>query len=91
MRHWDFSREVFAWRDETARPEITLRITLRVIEEVPAHRIPTVLDGLKVEARLRAHPQLYTIVKHGDSGIVVDQLDGPRPEPHTRRRGRMAS
>ena len=51
-RHWDSSREVLACRAEAARPEITLRITLSVIQDVPAHRIPTVLDGLHVNGAI---------------------------------------
>ena len=76
IRHYDFNREVFAWRAAEARPPITLRVSQTVCEHVPPHTLTTFFDGAKLADKLTKAPDRYTIVMRdaATGGTVIAQL-----------------
>lgn len=77
MTHYDFDREVYAWRHEQSGIHYTLRIAQAVLEDTPAHVLGAGLDSLNVADLMKKVPRAYTLVRRAAAGVVVEQLPGP--------------
>jgi hypothetical protein len=75
--HHDFERDVFAWRHEAPGFDRTLRVTRRVLEDIPADLIGATLDGLRVADHLERRPEAYTVIVSENGSVVIRQLDAP--------------
>jgi hypothetical protein len=72
--NYDFSREVYAWRQERAGGKSpTLRITQSVLEDYPAFALPEILDRLNVAAAIRAEPAAKLVVAQRDGRTVLEE------------------
>ena len=78
--HYDFDREVYAWRHEAGTERITLRIARTVLEDWPPGMVLVALESRQVAQMLRARPGAYTVIRRRDGSIAVEQLDGPPPK-----------
>lgn len=68
VRHYDFDREVLAWRAGAAKPTITLRVSQRTCEDVPPHVLTAFFDAAKLANRLAHAPDQYIVVTHDPEG-----------------------
>jgi len=76
-RNYDFDREIFAWRSERANPPRTLRLTERILEDVPAVQLGATLERLRADEALNAKPEAWTLVIQEQGRPVLKQLEGP--------------
>src|SRR5262245_32038010 len=67
MRHYDFDRDVLAWRAGDADPRITLRITLSVCEDVRPDILVEFFDAAQLRDRLERAPDRYTLVMQNEA------------------------
>jgi hypothetical protein len=65
VRHYDFDREVLAWRAAGVTPRITLRVSQTICEDVPTHVLVSFSDNAKLAVKLALAPDRYTIVMRG--------------------------
>ncbi len=71
-------REIFGWRAEGVRPNITMRITRSVMEDYSPEQLTSILDAYKTGQRLAKAPDKYTVLKRSDAGPPeLVQLDAP--------------
>jgi len=75
-RHYDFDREVLAWRAGGQNPTITLRVTLSRCEDVPPHIMTEFFDGAALAQKLASTPDRYTVVMRdaATNNTVIGQL-----------------
>jgi hypothetical protein len=72
--HYDFSREIYAWRhDVRGGPSPTLRISRRVLEEYPAFVVAHHLEELKVAQAMRARPGARLIVVQNGFRVMLEE------------------
>ena len=70
--------EVFGWRAEGVRPNITMRITRSVVEDYSPDELTRILDGHRAAQRLAKAPEKYTVLRRSDVGPPeLIQLDEP--------------
>lgn len=80
FRHWDFDRDVFAWRHESLLVSRTLRMSRNTAEDWDTGLILTFLDEAKIAAQLSAHPDKYLLVHNtATGGITATLLDSAPP------------
>jgi hypothetical protein len=73
ITNYDFSREVYAWRQERAGGNSpTLRITQSVLEDYPALALPEILDRLNVADAIKAKPTAKLVVAQRDGHTVLE-------------------
>jgi hypothetical protein len=62
MRHYDFDRDILAWRATAVTPAITVRVSLNVCNDVPASTLVAFFDAAKLDQTLAGSPDRYTVV-----------------------------
>ena len=76
--HYDFTREVFAWRHETSgQKDPTLRMSQAVLEDNDAAMLVEALQQEKVAELIKAKPGAYTWLRREGGSFVVEQLFEP--------------
>ena len=66
-RHYDFSRELHAWRSHGVKPIVTVWVTRSVVEDWPAE-LTSILDGLNTRSALSQNPKMYTVIRRSKLG-----------------------
>lgn len=76
MRHFDFDREVLAWRASGSRPPVTLRVSLTVCDDVPPDKLVMFFQGARIADQLRSNPDAYLLVMRDSvtGGTVVGRF-----------------
>jgi hypothetical protein len=73
--HYDFDRELFAWRhDVSGGPSPTLWISQKVLEHYPAFIVVHHLDELKVAREMRARPEARLALVQNESTVCLEEL-----------------
>lgn len=72
--HYDFSREIYAWRHEVhGKPSPTLRISQQVLEDYPAFAILEHLDRLNVAAAVSARPAARLVLIQNGARVILEE------------------
>jgi hypothetical protein len=80
VRHFDFDREVLAWRHETPALARTIQITKSTLEDYPAASILSLFEATRIAEVMVANPTKYIVLSaRSGSGICFDILDKPAP------------
>jgi len=74
LKHYDFDRDVLAWRAEKGTPMITLRVSRCVLEDVPENVLIDAFETRRLAEALRKQPDKYTLVHEFGGQTVVVQL-----------------
>jgi hypothetical protein len=78
MRHFDFERDVFAWRHEGRSGDRTIRVTQSTLEDYPADKVIALFDASRLADVLPRNPEKYVILRgQSPGGIAFEILDGP--------------
>ena len=72
--HYDFDREVYAWRHDALGGSHTLRMSQAVIEDTDAQALVGALDFWKAAELMREKAEAYTWLKRSPTGVVLEQL-----------------
>jgi len=73
-RNHDFNRDIFAWRSESVRPDLTLYVTANVCEDTPPAKLLSYFAAAGLEKILRRDPDAYTLVlQNGRRELTIRQ------------------
>jgi hypothetical protein len=72
--HYDFRREIYAWRNEAPGDSHTLRVTQAVLEDHPAAELIGHLNRLHVADLISGNPR-NTLVRRSGGSVVAVALD----------------
>jgi hypothetical protein len=75
--NYDFSREIYAWRQDVAGgPSPTLRMSQKVLEDYPAWALMHHLKELKVAQALRSRPDAPLVVVQNGPRVTLEEALG---------------
>lgn len=70
-RHYDFDRDVFAWRHDAAGMTRTLRITRAAVEDNAPHILIAWLKTSRIDDAMAGAPDRHLIVRRSEGGGIV--------------------
>ena len=77
--HYDFSRELYAWRHELSGGKSpTLWISQKVLEDFPAFIVIHHLEELRVAQAIRARPEARLVVAQNGSMVTLEEILPPK-------------